>query len=701
MNVGHSRHRQEVLIMAALLCSCLITLLASAQNESAPGRTQLKAYTSETAPRFNSSLRAPAPGELTLEHIEITQAVQDINNSIKLLAGKRTVVRAYFSYEPTHPDEQVSITAKLRVKRGAPKPEVLVEPTGSLTVDPTLNGRRQFKRENAKLSLNFPLKESLASGRIDITLEGFTNTETSAEINCTNCSSSRTLNFSPSPPMVVSLIGLRYRVGAATYAPSEKDYALIESWLKRVYPSGNITVTSAVMDIPAEASWSFKCEEANAQLLEIQNKEVWGNGGKDILTHYYGVVADGGGTRMRGCASNSFTIPNLPPPVASGPTGTSGYDWDRDGSFGDWMAGHELAHTLGREHPGFPASLNGKDDRCFNFAGGAIADIKSDDVGFDVGDPLLGIPMAALPGRRWNDIMTYLDNRWISSYTYDGLYKAMNAERQKVFTPQCEQSRRDFVPKLNASMMSGSYLSAIGGDLIELIFRSFQQEEKERAAAAKAQVQIKSGDFINVVAIVKLRRTVDERNEGKITSINRFRSAPEMTIEETKAKILLRNKQGEVISDYPVLLQLNTRPSPEEDQTGMINAFIPLAPDTSSIEVVVDGDLIDKRMVSRSAPQITNLQMLLTETKIGSKTSPFPLVFSWEAKDADGDDLTYDVEMRIDNGEKWQTVLVNSSETSVTLDPKIEGLRSIMIRVTASDGFNSSNTSKSFDIPAY
>ena len=29
--------------------------------------------------------------------------------------------------------------------------------------------------------------------------------------------------------------------------------------------------------------------------------------------------------------------------------------------------------------------------------------------------------MRALPGTAWHDVMTYCDNQWLSSFTYDGI----------------------------------------------------------------------------------------------------------------------------------------------------------------------------------------------------------------------------------------------------------------------------------------
>ncbi|MFL6333272.1 MAG: hypothetical protein ACJ754_08030 [Pyrinomonadaceae bacterium] len=118
---------------------------------------------------------------------------------------------------------------------------------------------------------------------------------------------------------------------------------------------------------------------------------------------------------MRGGASG---LPDVPDPtaVASGPAGDPEGGWDTDGSYGDWYGAHELAHTFGRLHPGF-CDGNSEDDAEFPFKDGQLSNGNGAFVGFDIGDEQHGIPMQALPGSRWHDVMTYCERQWISSYT--------------------------------------------------------------------------------------------------------------------------------------------------------------------------------------------------------------------------------------------------------------------------------------------
>lgn len=136
---------------------------------------------------------------------------------------------------------------------------------------------------------------------------------------------------------------------------------------------------------------------------------------------------------MRGCAAG---IPQTPDPatVASGPTGSGTWNWDTDGSYGDWYTGHELGHTYGRFHIGSGCGESA-DDPNYPFPHGQIANPDDAFVGLDVGDPAHAIPLAALPGVQWHDVMSYCVTQWLSSYTYAHIHDRLVAENAMAAGP--------------------------------------------------------------------------------------------------------------------------------------------------------------------------------------------------------------------------------------------------------------------------
>jgi hypothetical protein len=129
--------------------------------------------------------------------------------------------------------------------------------------------------------------------------------------------------------------------------------------------------------------------------------------GEDPRVVYYGVVDDGGGF-MRGKAAG------IPGTIAAGPSGTSDWGWDFDGSYNDWYGGHEIGHTRGRYHAEFCGAGGGA---AYPYPGGRISpDLTGNGAiyGFD-------ITTRAIYPPSWKDVMTYCSNEWVSDFTYEGI----------------------------------------------------------------------------------------------------------------------------------------------------------------------------------------------------------------------------------------------------------------------------------------
>ncbi len=358
---------------------------------------------------------------LQLDAIEVTQAIQNLSHSVPLIAGKRTVVRAYLSY---YAAGGVTVGGQLSIRRSPSDPPTTVASSNSATVDPAQNGNLAAKRNDTARSLNFVLPAShTAEGPLAIKLASVTNAAGGASIPF-GCERRPTVRFIWSPPLRVRIVGIRYQMGTppVTYAPSNFDFQMLLSWLARVYPAGQIISSQTTVDTTTAPP--FGCGNVNAQLAAIRTQDMAAGG--DNRTHYYGLVSDSG-FWMRGCSSG---VPSGAPDsttVASGPTGPGTWGWDNDGSYGDWYGGHELAHTYGRMHPGYCGES--QDDLAgYPYANGQLAGTDNSFVGFDVGDPALNLPMTALPGTTWRDVMTYCNNQWISAYTYRGLRTRLIAE---------------------------------------------------------------------------------------------------------------------------------------------------------------------------------------------------------------------------------------------------------------------------------
>jgi hypothetical protein len=355
-----------------------------------------------------------------LDAVEVTQAIQHLSLAVPLVAGKGTVVRLYLSH---YGSPGITVRGQIALRQQPADPPVVVDSVNTAFLDPAQAGDIPAKRNDASRSLNFPLPDvQTAEGPLSITIASITDVATNAPV-ALGCEARPIVWFHFTPPLRVRVLGMRYVQGTppVTYLPTDLDFDLLLSWLGRAYPVGHVDSSLAL--VTATAAPPFGCGDINAQLAAIRALDV--ASGQDSLTHYYGLVSDGG-FFMRGCAAG---IPSTPAPetVASGPTGPATWGWDFDGTYGDWYGGHELGHTYGRLHPGFCGETQ-DDLNNYPYDNGQLGSSDDSFAGFDVGDSARGLPMVALQGTQWHDVMTYCNFQWLSAYTYQGIRQRLLAE---------------------------------------------------------------------------------------------------------------------------------------------------------------------------------------------------------------------------------------------------------------------------------
>jgi VCBS repeat protein len=716
------------------------------------GKTDLVHIVNNTAYVHPWISTLPKPGEISVDGLEVTQTVQDMAHSVPLVANKQAVIRAYVSAETNH---TISVRGKLTVRKLFPLgSSSTLTSVGNAELVHTEKDQLKPKREEIAKSLNFRLPSGFDnSGIILATLTEVTDASTGTPIACSNCAvTNRAAIFRNSSPLRVRVIGLRYTDGSPpqSYAPSTLDYQLIQSWLGRGYPTHQVLMSTRLVN--ASNTWPFGCGQANAQIAGIRNLDV--NGGSvDARTHYYGLVADGGGF-MRGCAAVPGTA--QPSAIGSGPTGPGTFGWDTDGSYGDWYTAHELGHTFGRSHVGGTCGEAGTDSN-YPFDDGQLSNSDSRFTGLDVGDPARSINMQALPGETWHDVMSYCQNQWVSSYTYDHIQQRLAAEQSVTSGAEMLAFGGD------ATMAPGMAISAgnlKGTQMVQPSLSSppevlegisapppsvLGQDHPTRGATpSMAQPQavqpsqsepfqvpepamsgpppiergspppsasnqesfmrmdaspqgfepvsypeIKDGDFISIIALVNLTR-----NAGKFSSVNRMQRAIMRVQPPTdRARVRLIGSSGETLKDFPVEVMQDSDLETGEDVTGLIDAVIPFETGIARIELVLSGKVVDMRHVSKHAPEIRDLSVPSTARSFegtGTALQPQTFAVSWDPSDEDGDTLTYTVQISRDQGQTWETMAVGLTERHYELDSdQLAELNNFMVRVIANDGFNS------------
>ena len=562
--------------------------------------------------------------DLIADAIEVTQAVQDLRNSVRLVQDKRTFVRFH-----VHASDGGHWTyAQLRVRRGGM--EATLNPVrGSIWVWPAPN--RRFMDQ----AFLFELPSAFRQGTV--TISAYLNpitpwrTRDPLEVTYTNNDRTTTVTFEPAPRLHVILYNVSYRLGGTTHQASSGHAGQMLNWMGRAYPIssahlwyrtlsyGNGLASGGNLVRPS-------CGDVNSLLAAARTWDVAHNNTLSAGSRYYGMVTDSGGF-MRGCAAG------IPAFVASGPTGTNTWGWDDDGSYGDWYGAHELGHDYGRGHANFCGAGAGP---AYPYPAGRISPFQTGTnalFGFD-------IERIRIYGPDWYDLMTYCTHLWVSDFTYEGLlsYFQSNPVQASQQLPSAQ---------LDRLLISGVLDPATGTVDLQPIFTIPDAEEiKERIP----------GDYA----------------------------------------ILIKDRQGNELARYPFT------PIPLEDSPQMpfgppwnqptreelILELVPAVAGTAAVEIEGPGGGVLKRVTAGgAAPAVTLLAPNGGETLSGEM-----IAVAWQAADADGDPLTFNVDYSSDNGATWVVVAQNvAADTTEVPRANLKAGTAARFRVWATDGINTAS----------
>ena len=573
--------------------------------------------------------------KIRVDAVEVAQAIQNLFHSVALVALKATVVRVYLS---SRANPAVTVRGQIRV-RHASGPFVTINSVNNVVVDATQSGQLAAQRNNVQRSLNFLVPtDQVAAGSLAVELSSLVDIATNNPVD-PGPHSPITVSFIPGVSLRLRVLGISYQQGTPpqVHIPSAIDFGLVNSWLLRAYPVHQVLSSQAI--VAATPTPPFDCGQINSQVAAIRALDV--SGGADNRTHYYGLVSDAG-FFMRGCAG----VPGSPDPTAvgSGPTGPATWGWDFDGSYGDWYTGHELGHTFGRKHPGFCGESH--DDPAYPFPAGQLSDADNAFVGLDVGDPLYGLPMAALPGTDWHDVMTYCNRQWLSSYTYEGIRVRLNAENA-----------------LGPGMSAG------------------RPDERFATNAQSKTVTAPTRHLISVIARVNFNDrtgTIDYVNP-----VERGTIAPQDA--ESPVAVKVKSADGKILYETRVkVTPLSDTPEGQAER-GLVDAIVVADPDAKSIELWIASKVVDTFRADAVPPHVSNVRI--------AERGPGARVLTWDT-DAKGDTRhTYSVQVSSDNGRTWQTIAVGFTSTEIPIDyGQFGGAKQIVVRLIATDGFQRSET---------
>ncbi len=331
-------------------------------------------------------------------NLEVTQAVQQPDNSVLLIENRPTFVR----YTVTSTVAHTGVSAYLYGARdGVPLP-------GSPIA--ALNNPREIgataNQDALNDTFNFRLPPSWLSGKV--TLDGFASNTTTF----TATDGFEIIQYVQADPMNVTIVPVGYTCssgGAGTSAPAP-PYAYVTDFTYRSYP-----VASIPTSIHAAMVYSGPClnnvpDPSGGDWENILSDvtSVWVSEGSPD-DYYYALLTV---ECSAGCIAGIGWIVGYK--AAAGFEGVGPAHWGA----GETHA-HEVGHNHGRYHaPGFPncQAPVGTQDPSYPYATGYIGDSINPNHGFDIQS------QAIYPFTTHLDIMGYCSPEWVSDYTYKALY---------------------------------------------------------------------------------------------------------------------------------------------------------------------------------------------------------------------------------------------------------------------------------------
>lgn len=587
--------------------------------------------------RFPKNAAALPVVNLRVTGMRVVQSVQNSANTVGLIERKRTFVRVLVRSDgPAVPNVRATLTrdhdpsGQKLLPINAAGPRITVLPNPDITAV-----------EQAFL-FELPWAWTTGQSQLVATINPY---RTPLEPDYSDNTDQVNVSFLPSPRLSVEFFRLAYELGGTIYAPRlREDVLATYSWLLRAYPLGGAlgeNFRPRLWDISGGkqlGAWVqnsvYDCDPSNIggqtdrQLCAAYYTNGWLQQIRDderipnTTGFYYGMISDAAGPFPRGLAFGG-TSNSVGPVGAPGPNRNG---WDTDTTYGDWYAGHEIAHTLGRGHP---AQGNwcghSADDPAYPYARARIGPGTGTVEGFDAGDPAFGIRPTLLPDNTWTDMMGYCSNQWVSPYTYNGLWAYMGLHPAATQTAQARQA--------------GPWLAVTGSINETLGIASFSRFRNMDSAANRPAL-IPGGYLL------------------------RQRSVAGVTLAED-AFSTHTEEDGDALS---------------------FNQIVALAAGARTVQIVrtSDGRVLANRALSAAAPVVTDVALAGAPDPVTGVVT-----LTWAASDPDSDALTFSILYSRDGGATYQPVQMGVTGASTAIDTtSLGGSADARFRVVAEDGFH-------------
>lgn len=363
---------------------------------------------------FHNDCQFP-PLNFNIGGLEVTQVIQDLSNSVPLIAGKRTFVRGY----ALSTSGSLSITGILK-GFDATSGLSLGPPLYPLNLGGTITPPPLIQRGSLQDNFLFELPPDwIKSGSVKLVLE-INHDERIPEIDYSDNAREVLLTFKTAPPVKIEIVTYTYKYDGYDRTPTEERINDVESEIRARLPASNFIFTRSQYHSEKEFPFAHDgaaviVEEALGMIRDDFLQATTSSRRPGVI--YLAVFSS---TWIGGIAAG---IPGWVAAVSAGAPD---------------IAIHELGHSFGRYHVECTPNQSDEDgpDSRYPYPGGTIGgpDLKNPVfAGFSPGDANRGTPIWPTLGDTQvvGDIMSYCDPSWLSDYTY----KAILQRLAEIFPP--------------------------------------------------------------------------------------------------------------------------------------------------------------------------------------------------------------------------------------------------------------------------
>lgn len=574
----------------------------------------------------------PAGVDFTIAAVEITQGIQSIYNDVPLVQDKPTFVRVYpLARIEGAPRMEAGAVLHVNALDGTP----LGPPLRPIVNTVLVPAGEVFNREENVFT--FALPPELRAGTFRVRAEVNPARSVIETRYDNNVSLPRTLTFNRKPTLnIMTFPLLANNVPSEYYRPTRPGFAAIRERFRSLVPFADLRIRDQ-----AEPDGPFDISGERNHIIFRMIIRYWFTG--DFVNHMVGLVDPAANTTAGGSTLGGYA--NFVVPVSFAkmtPTGSN--PWDTPGGGG--ILAQELAHNY-----------NGAGDRWLHVnCGGTMGDNNPNypynpcQIG-NVGPELFygfdPVSQQVIPPNAAADYMSYQTPRWVSDYTWRGIFDRFPTVTSAGARPPDEAG---FQP---AGLQSNETLFIAGR-----IARDGKFEAPEPAYRVPVEVLSK--------------KTVQRMVEAQAA----------FTGQGSTHSVELLGADDSVLGTQ-VFNPIKAGGSHGEKEEEIFFLAMPFQPGTAKVRISRQSTPIGLIEVSAHAPQVALFQ------PAGGEFYPDFFEVKWAAADADGDSLSHMIQYSPDGGQSWQMLAMNYAGTSWTQAvAHLPGGDNCRVRVIANDGIN-------------